>query len=355
MAKCLRDLGHDLDFIAPLTIQESSRLYAHRKLYRLFTSERILREREPSVLDDFARQVASKLTGKQFDLIFSDSTLPVSHLETRLPVVIWVDAVFAGMLGFYPSFKNISPRSIRNGNEAEQIALSKANLVFLTSDWARRTCVGHYEADPGKLHVVMTGANLLEEPSEDEVAAMIENRSLKPCRLLFVGKDWERKNGDAAVALAEELKRRGFPTILTIIGEGPKKKWPDYIHFVGRLEKEKLTDRQALSRIYSQSHFLLLPTRAEALGRVLMEATAYGVPCLVTDVGGTSSYIANNENGHLFPPDERFVPMAADYVMDIFSSAEKYPNLARNSHSIYLASGNWTVIGKKIQGLLSKL
>ena len=355
MAKCLRDLGHAMEFVAPLKIRDTIWLNSQRKLHRLFTGKRILREREPLALDDLARQVNRKLASINVDLVFCDSTLPLSHLETKLPVVLWIDAVFAGMLGFYPSFQKISNRSIRNGNEAEQLALEKTNLAFFTSGWSRQTCIENYVVDPNKLHVVMTGANLLGEPSANEVAAMIDSRPLEPCRLLFVGMDWERKNGDAAVALAGELNRHGLPTILTVIGKGPKKKWPDYVHFIGNLNKEKPYDQRTLSMFYAQSHFLLLPTRAEALGRVLMEATAYGVPCLVTDVGGTSSYIANNENGHLFPSDERFVPMAADYIMDVFASVDKYRNLARNAHSIYLTSGNWKVTGNKIQELLSRL
>lgn len=354
VAKCLRDSGYTLEFISPLDINEPVRLWALRKIVRL-TGKRILPEREPEVLDGLAVQVEKKLKQLSVDLIFSDSTLPISHLNTNLPVVFWADATFAGMLDFYRGFDQLTSRSIRNGNLAEQSALSKSAMAFYSSEWVRQTCINNYEVDASRIHSVLTGANLIEEPSPEEVKAMIAERSMEPCRLLFVGLDWQRKNGDAAVALTGELNRRGLPSKLTVIGDKPGRKFPPFVEFAGKVDKSLPADQKKLSSAYAGSHFLLLPSRAEALGRVLTEANAFGVPCIATNVGGISNYIKDGGNGHLFPSDEKFVPLAADFIIKTMSSRDAYVDLANHSHAIYCAVGNWRASGNQLRSYLSGL
>ena len=74
------------------------------------------------------------------------------------------------------------------------------------------------------------------------------------------------------------------------------KKWvdEDVIEWWGK--------QQNMSEIFSQAHIISLPSYAEGLPKVLIEACACGRPIVTTDVSGCRDTIINDENGILVPP-----------------------------------------------------
>jgi glycosyltransferase involved in cell wall biosynthesis len=64
-------------------------------------------------------------------------------------------------------------------------------------------------------------------------------------------------------------------------------------------------DRNAMARYYSAADVFVLPTRAEGLANVLVEATAIGLPIVATDLKGiTDVTVADGENGFLIPGED---------------------------------------------------
>ena len=49
---------------------------------------------------------------------------------------------------------------------------------------------------------------------------------------------------------------------------------------------------------------LVLPSRAEAMPRVILEAMALGTPVIASDVDGVSELIENGKSGFLFSPTD---------------------------------------------------
>lgn len=50
---------------------------------------------------------------------------------------------------------------------------------------------------------------------------------------------------------------------------------------------------------------MVMPSRNEAFGMVIVEATVCGVPVIASRVGGIPSVISHGYNGTLLPPDDR--------------------------------------------------
>ena len=87
----------------------------------------------------------------------------------------------------------------------------------------------------------------------------------------------------------------------------------DYVEFVGYLNREEL------SRFLDTADIFVLPTRAEGLPRVIIEAMAKGLPCITTPVSGNPELI----NGHFLVPYDDF-GLLADRIEELVTNPPLY-------------------------------
>lgn len=132
--------------------------------------------------------------------------------------------------------------------------------------------------------------------------SMIERKESGPYKtVLLVGAPWYLKGADVLVRAFQALES-DFPEVrLRIQG-----------HFSQREELDALIRRDAQIEIVKpvryaeileaigQSWVLVLPSRTEGMGRVLLEAMSAGVPVIGSDVGGIPHYI-HDGCGFVFP------------------------------------------------------
>jgi glycosyltransferase involved in cell wall biosynthesis len=260
------------------------------------------------------------------------------------------------MRGFYPEYQNLCSATRRDGEWIDRTVLQRCRLAVFASDWAAESALRHYHLNPEKVHVIPFGANLECARTLADIEALIATRPPSPCRLLFVGRIWERKGGDLALAVARRLNDMGLPTELTLVGSQPPQAGPlpSYVKTRGFLDKSTAAGRAELDRLFGESHFLLLPTRAEAYGIVFCEAASFGLPSLATAVGGVPSIIREGLNGHTFPlsagPEE--------YAIQIERLMRRYYDyrvLARNSFLEYQRRLNWPTAAQRMRALLEKI
>jgi glycosyltransferase involved in cell wall biosynthesis len=353
-AKALCNQGLEVYFLSPLILKQTPNLLVRRAFSRLFRGRRLLPDRNPALVTDLARQIRLRLKETPVDMVFSHGTIPIGLLDCPQPVIFWSDATFAGMLGFYPGFDRLDPATLRNGNQLEQSALQRAALCIYSSEWAASSCKENYKVDDHKVKVIPFGANLAEEPPVREVEEQIRARTMQPCRLVFVGTEWERKGGNQAVALAASLQRFCLPTELEIIGCKPVSTatLPDNVKIIGYVDTTTPTGQDAYRAHLAQAHFLVLPTRADCSPRVLYEAGAMGLPCLTTDVGGIGEIIRTGINGDLFPVGDGFVDPAARFVLDLMSKHSRYRELALHSLEYHTGNHTWEKSARSIRVLL---
>lgn len=122
--------------------------------------------------------------------------------------------------------------------------------------------------------------------------------------LLFVGRHRYYKGLDDLIRVMPDLNAR-----LLVGGDGPlRASWEalclelgvtERVHFLGDISNEDLP------RLYASADVFVLPanSRAEAFGKVLLEAMAAGLPCITTELGtGTSFVVQDGETGLVVPP-----------------------------------------------------
>ncbi len=122
--------------------------------------------------------------------------------------------------------------------------------------------------------------------------------------ILFVGNLQRIKGVDILIYAFSEISKE-FPEFkLVLVGEGPEREnlrsqilhlgIEDKVEFKGKLS---LKDTK---NVMKNCYCLVLPSRSEGLGRVLIEAMALSKPVLGSRVGGILDLIKDGHNGFLF-------------------------------------------------------
>lgn len=138
--------------------------------------------------------------------------------------------------------------------------------------------------------------------------------------LLFVGAVIRRKGVDLLAESFARLASRHQALWLIIVGPQSKTDDPgideEFVNSVrestsraGVMSRvvwaDTVRDKHALARYYSVADIFVLPTRAEGLGNVLIEASAAGLPSVATNLEGvTDAVVADGETGFLFPAED---------------------------------------------------
>ena len=351
MLMALRNNGFQTEAIRNLKDSHRTLTRAKKFLYANVLSKTYLRDRHTATLRSYAAQVETALAPLACDVVFSPGTVPLAYLCTDKPMVFWTDATFAGMIDFYPTFSNLCDETLRNGNAMEQEALSRCRLAIYSSEWAADSAIQNYDVDPKKVRVVPFGANVECARGLDDIREIIAEKNTDICRLLFVGVDWYRKGGDIALEVARRLNRDGLQTELHVVGCQPPSPLPDFVKLHGFLSKRSETDGKKLDKLFSESHFLIVPSRAECAAVVFAEASSFGLPSLGTDVGGIPTVIREDRNGRTFPL-KADPQNYCDYIVKVLSRKEDYESLAMSSFREYSERLNWSAAGKKVRELI---
>lgn len=353
IAKSLMNQSISLAYIGPLKKKYLKIADAKKYFYRKLFHKSYLQDTEPLIIRGFARQVAQKLSKIQADIVLSPEIKPVAFLKCKQPIVFWRDATFAGMREFYPDFCNLCEESIRNGNEIEKSALDRCKLAIYSSEWAAETAIKTYQASSDKVKIVPFGANLECDRSLEDIKSIVDQRSTKICKLLFLGVDWQRKGGDIALEVAKRLNNSGLYTEFTVVGcyPPPGEPLPSFVKIFDFISKATEDGKKELNRILRESHFLILPTRADCSPISLCEANSFGVPCVSTKVGGIPTIIKDNLNGMLFNNGVDISKLCS-YIYNLFDKYYLYKSLTISSFHEYKSRLNWDVAAKTVKNLL---
>lgn len=349
--KALESSGLESHAIGNLRDKSSLLYKAKSVVYSKLLAKTYLWGREPACAEFYASQVDTALATAGCDIVFSPGTTPIAYLKSEKPVVFWADATFAGMIGFYPGYSNLCSESVRKGNEVEQAALSKCRLAIYCSEWAANTALQNYDVDPGKVKVVPFGANIDCDRYYTDIQASLAYKDFETCKLLFLGVEWFRKGGDVALRVAESLNKRGIRTELHVVGCNPPVSVPSFVKLHGFVSKKTDAGKRLLEKLMSESHFLILPSKAECFGVVFAEASSFGVPSLATKVGGIPDAIRDGVNGRTFRLEEGHEPYC-DYIERLMSSRREYNEMAMSSFREYSERLNWLSAGRKVHDLV---
>jgi glycosyltransferase involved in cell wall biosynthesis len=237
-----------------------------------------------------------------------------------VPVSYYIDATLRQVFFDYGVAARLGKEMIRDALERERAAYQRAARVVCFSNYAARSVVEDYGIPSSTVHVIAPGANLFEEQIQQSPDATAPDR-LRPLRLGFVGKDWQRMGLPFLLDVAEILTRRQVPVEVMAVGPAPPSlPSAPYLQSTGFIDK--LSGQPGLVELVRSWHFSCLFSSAEAYGISNLECLRLGVPVLARRVGGIPDTVPEGL-GHLFEseaaPDE-----VADLLAGYMAAPERY-------------------------------
>jgi glycosyltransferase involved in cell wall biosynthesis len=139
------------------------------------------------------------------------------------------------------------------------------------------------------------------------------------------------KGIDVLLQACSELKRRGHPFVLHLIGDGPIREELERLAVEHNIYDETIFYGYMLHPEEFMPFFdiFVLPSRAEAFGSVFAEAALCCLALVGTDVGGVAEQIEDGVNGLLVPVND---PLAlADALEKMMSDPDYRYQMARSA------------------------
>lgn len=177
--------------------------------------------------------------------------------------------------------------------------------------------------------VVPPGMNLTDlrkqadEALPEHINAWLKKRIPAPV-IVQVGMIRPEKGHHFMLEVLHHLKQRGVRFYWLIVGGGHRE---EEARLRAEIEYMGMDDcvlmcglLSPVAPVYGIASLMVMPSRNEAFGMALVEATVCGVPVMASHVGGIPSVIHHGYSGTLLPPDDRIAWENA--LMSFFDAPE---------------------------------
>jgi glycosyltransferase involved in cell wall biosynthesis len=137
--------------------------------------------------------------------------------------------------------------------------------------------------------------------------------------ILFVGYPYYLKGVDVLIRAFQRISSEFPQHRLIIVGHCPEPaEWRALAGADPRIIMHDALPHDEAMTLMAQCAAFVLPSRTEAMGRVLLEAMAFGRPVIASAVGGIPHYVTHEETGLLFEgeDDEQLAGMLARVLRD---------------------------------------
>ncbi len=214
-------------------------------------------------------------------------------LRTRVATVTLEDMTVKQALRYpYADWRALPARTVAARVALQRRVYAQVEACCVTSSWAGASVVEEYGVARERVHVVGVGSN---QPPR------VVERSWERARFLFVGRDWERKNGPLVVDAFRRVREQAPDAELHLVGGHPPLDAPGVTGH-GALRLDDPGDRERLQALFDRATCFVMPSRLEPAGIVYAEAAAAGLPSIGTSAGGAADLIG--EGGMVVDPED---------------------------------------------------
>ena len=253
---------------------------------------------------------------------------PASSFYFRRPNVICTRTCSAACFALGPLKRCLTPRIPRNLWYYQRVRWMKKNANRFRAIIAISTYVKHRLVESGfpedKIHVIPYFCPLpaVDEPPPEPATP----------RVLYIGRMAKYKGFDQFIRVMSRLGKDIQGTMIGNLSDTVQTqidRLADELHCRDRLTVRGWAKREEIRQIMSAMSVVTFPSVCpETLGLVGMESMSSGVPVVGFNVGGTSEWLKDGENGFSVPVND--VDRFASRVEELIRSPDKRASFARN-------------------------
>jgi len=171
---------------------------------------------------------------------------------------------------------------------------------------------------------------------------------------LFMGRLGQRKGVYDIIKSAKCLKSDNIK--IHLYGDGELEEVRQQVKAAGVADKVAVhgwIDGSRKDETFREANVLLLPSYHEGLPISVLEALAYGLPVLATDVGGIAEAVENGVNGYLISPGD--CDVLANRMDQLAASSELRLEMGKLGYRMAADKFDLSVIMRKLEGLYAEV
>lgn len=203
--------------------------------------------------------------------------------------------------------------------------------------------------DPQRVTTVGSGLDPL--PSTIPVTDTVARYQLQLPLILFIGRLSHDKGAIHAAEAVLTLWRQGLAVSLVLVGQVA----PEFNRFYRRLgEADRLVVRplyvlpeEEKHALLSVATMLLLPSRTDSFGIVLLEAWAHGKPVIGANAGGIAGVINDGQNGLLVPFGN--ISALAGAIRRLLTDSSLAQTMGQAGRAKIAAQYTWSYVADRVE------
>ena len=258
--------------------------------------------------------------------------------ERKIPIAFHIHA--GKFKEFYDNLKESRKRDIRD-------KLRQANLLVVLSNYWMEFFTDLYPAE--KIRVVENGIPV------DKFSPASQPAQSKGVNFIYVGRLLGQKGIDELLEAAHEVFKIYPDSHLTIVG-GEKaarfKRKSDELEISNNVSFTGEVVGNNLIELYQNADIFVLPSHAEGMPLVLLEAMSVGLACIATDVGAIPEML-HASGGIIIPPKD--VDALTNAMLELANNPDKVYSMGKENRKIIERDFSFDVVAMKMQKIYDEL
>ncbi len=274
-----------------------------------------------------------------FDELLTNK-LSYSYVYQDLTVdfLLYIQESKPELLKYTPLSPRIKKRQIDRRKRQTDCFYNECKGLFTMSQFLADFMKKSGVIDTRKIHCVGGGCNI--------DITRIDCSKKKGNKFLFVGKDFERKNGPLVVEAFKKVRKRNETLELYIAG--PEKlnaniELSEGIVFLGLKTYDELVE------YYNMCDYFVMPSRFEAYGIVFAEALIFGLPCIGKNAFAMPEFIEDGKNGFLIEEDN--IDELSNKMIELTNNNEM-SEYVRGEREKYIKKYSWDAVAERMLAVI---